>query len=151
MSGNPTPLSLNGAQSRSSTPSTPVYSNHSGSSTPAPTSSTAGSGGTKPSKPKPTNVFSNDGSFLERFQRSKKVGISPLGITSQIFSYYTVVSVAGRRGEEAAAGRVVTVCIFIPPTTFGILNFSTVLRKRKFDERFVSKKWLEIQDFFSNP
>ncbi|CCL98528.1 uncharacterized protein FIBRA_00527 [Fibroporia radiculosa] len=25
-----------------------------------------------PSKPKPTNVFSNDGSFLERFQRIKK-------------------------------------------------------------------------------
>ncbi|KAG2106635.1 uncharacterized protein F5147DRAFT_700876 [Suillus discolor] len=27
-----------------------------------------------PPKPKPVNVFSNDGSFLERFQRSRKVG-----------------------------------------------------------------------------
>jgi hypothetical protein len=29
-----------------------------------------------PSKAKPTNVFSNDGSFLERFQRTKTVRVS---------------------------------------------------------------------------
>jgi hypothetical protein len=29
-----------------------------------------------PPKAKPTNVFSNDGSFLERFQRTKKVRVS---------------------------------------------------------------------------
>lgn len=34
-----------------------------------------------PSKSKPANVFSNDGSFLERFQRIKKVGMLPPTIT----------------------------------------------------------------------
>ena len=62
----------------------PPSAQHSGYASPAypmpivtPAAPTAGP--SKPgysSKPKPGNVFSNDGSFLERFQRIKKVGAS---------------------------------------------------------------------------
>ncbi|KIK41182.1 hypothetical protein CY34DRAFT_221468 [Suillus luteus UH-Slu-Lm8-n1] len=38
----------------------------------SPSTSLPGASSKVPPKPKPVNVFSNDGSFLERFQRSKK-------------------------------------------------------------------------------
>lgn len=44
-----------------------------------------GKSGTPPAgKPKPINVFSNDGSFLERFQRNKKVGLIPKKFLSSV-------------------------------------------------------------------
>ncbi len=61
-----------------STSSTPVPS--SGYASPAPLL-TATPAPPKPNphpKPKPVNVFSNDGSFLERFQRLKKVCTLPM-------------------------------------------------------------------------
>ncbi|EJC99026.1 uncharacterized protein FOMMEDRAFT_23370 [Fomitiporia mediterranea MF3/22] len=61
--------------SRGSTPSmAPATSPSPGLST-TPTPSTSGSTAKSSShpKPKPVNVFTNDGSFLERFQRVKKV------------------------------------------------------------------------------
>lgn len=86
MSHRSTPTSsvqANGYASPSAYSRSHSYS-HSHSSTPVPgtpTTPTAGGSGAKPSgssgqqaaKPKPTNVFSNDGSFLERFQRIQKV------------------------------------------------------------------------------
>ncbi|THH18367.1 hypothetical protein EW146_g2597 [Bondarzewia mesenterica] len=58
--------------------STPIPQSNSGYASPAPLlhASTFGPAGSssKPAapRPKPTNVFSNDGSFLERFQRIQK-------------------------------------------------------------------------------
>ncbi|KAI0772225.1 hypothetical protein BC629DRAFT_1595432 [Irpex lacteus] len=58
-----------------STSGTPVPQATSGYASPAPSaSSPSASSGSKPNghKAKPANVFSNDGSFLERFQHLKK-------------------------------------------------------------------------------
>ena len=69
------------ATSTMSAVSTPVPS--SGYASPSPAPLTAAPAAPKPNshhphpKPKPLNVFSNDGSFLERFQRLKKVRCVP--------------------------------------------------------------------------
>lgn len=52
-----------------------------------------------PPKPKPVNIFSNDGSFLERFQRLKKVGsrIYFLSVTLDRICWYNWERVSRRR------------------------------------------------------
>lgn len=52
-----------------------------------------------PPKPKPVNIFSNDGSFLERFQRLKKVGfrVYLLSVTLGRIYWYNRERVSRRR------------------------------------------------------
>ncbi len=63
---------------------------------PSPTSSSKPSSS---SKVKPINVFSDDGSFLERLQRSKRVRVY-----LQLLSKFLLTAVSGGRGEETGRG-----------------------------------------------
>ncbi|KAH9924325.1 uncharacterized protein BXZ73DRAFT_91313 [Epithele typhae] len=100
-----------------SSPSTPVPT--SGYASPAPSSSTTPAPPSKPNappKPKPVNVFSNDGSFLERFQRLKK-----------------------EEDEKKKQEDVITKCVSNPCCVAMDLICSRHRRKREFDSRFKNR------------
>ncbi|KAL4081154.1 hypothetical protein J3A83DRAFT_4085169 [Scleroderma citrinum] len=83
--------------------------------TPSTTTTTAAASKPAPPKQKPVNVFSNDGSFLERFQRPKKASIFSFSNQCLLFTI---------------------ICFRF---SHSLLYFSHLPRKRQFADRFKNR------------
>ncbi|KAI1785522.1 hypothetical protein LXA43DRAFT_976145 [Ganoderma leucocontextum] len=112
-----------------SSSSTPVPS--SGYASPAPLSTTPAP--PKPNnaapKPKPVNVFSNDGSFLERFQRLKKEEDEKKKTEDTIAKY---VPFPIPPPPSPSSTHILT----SPSSAHILTSYSFLCRKREFDNRF---------------
>ena len=84
----------------------------------------------KPStKPKPANVFSNDGSFLERFQHLKRVSI----LVSLLCGCFTANRMRKRKRSRKKRWPGECRVVMLRSLTHAIISS----RKRAFDDRFV--------------
>jgi hypothetical protein len=91
-----------------------------------------------PSKSKPVNVFSNDGSFLERFQRSTQVS-NPTHLP--VLFFFTFSRAGRRRQTESRSGAhkvgLLSLIVLGAETAF----FCCVFSKKQFADRFVRQSF----------
>ena len=88
-----------------------------------------------PSKSKPVNVFTNDGSFLERFQRGKQVS-NPAHLPRP-FPLYLLTRAGRRRQTESRRGARKVGLLSLNPLGAEFAFFFCVFSKKQFADRFV--------------